>query len=112
MSQTEWLYFGTAVVASLAGLGLLFKSTHKRKEPDYPRPLDTFFEEGRCPNCGQGAGFFTYAQKDEQDILECPSCQSVYSVSYPPLALIKQVGGRTHKDVTDAATQDPRSAIR
>lgn len=110
MTNTEMVYFGTALLASIVGVIMLVKSTRK-PAAQYPRPLETFFEAGCCPQCGNSTGFFSWQDGGHDVVLECPSCQSVYGVNWPPLSTIEQIGGRVEK-MKDEDQEDDFRAVR
>lgn len=56
-----------------------------------PRTLDSFFADGRCPDCGEGR--WSETQDGGHDaLIECEGCHHRFGVNFVPFNLIERVG--------------------
>jgi hypothetical protein len=71
-------------------LGFTFKWPQKAPSP-YPKPLHTFFSEGRCPDCGNGK--FWFSQDGGHDtVANCTKCDAYFGIQDAPFEMIERIG--------------------
>jgi len=67
-----------------------------RKKPaaDFPRKLETFFDNRECPDCG-GDKWNCWEDGGHDVAIECLSCHACFGVQMPPFNLIERIPRRT-----------------
>jgi hypothetical protein len=57
----------------------------------YPKPLESFFVDHRCPDCG-AKNFMTWQDGGHDFAMECQECKAKFGVQAPPFNLIERIG--------------------
>ena len=81
-------------IAGIACLTTLKKTQYPWVRPlKYPRPLETFFDENKCPNCGNSSGWGWCDLHDgpRDTLIQCPDCNSKFSINWLPHPTIEEI---------------------
>lgn len=63
----------------------------------YPKPLPTFFEEIKCPECGK-QDWEERQDGGHDSLMVCKSCHSEFGVNWGPFNTIHAYPVAAHKD--------------
>lgn len=96
-ADRKFLSFGSAAARFICGehpmwedRGLLSMPLPEDESVSYPRPLETFFEEGRCPDCGSQK-FHQWQDGGHDVAIQCDDCESKFGIQEPPFNMIERI---------------------